>query len=217
MIGLDWQNNSFAHASRTFLCHHCTTTTWNFLISCFVGRTPHANGRNIVGQQLPTLLDVTCCVHLHTLLHVVAQSLKPVKLFSQQLPTFLLFRDRNAHSLRMDYKDLWVVFFLRCTAGPKLVGSCCIRLHTTTNMHATTPNIVGATVLGVVVPVCMAAINTSPWNEHFVLLFSRNQLDSEITKISIDIAVISRNHAVKMRMGCFKPMMDSNSLEFLMS
>ena len=32
---------------------------------------PRANGRNIVGQQLPTLLDVTCCVRLHTLLHVV--------------------------------------------------------------------------------------------------------------------------------------------------
>ena len=28
---------------------------------------------------LPTLLDVTCCVCLHTLLHVVAQSLKRVK------------------------------------------------------------------------------------------------------------------------------------------
>ena len=31
-----------------------------------------ANGRNIVAQQLPTLLDVTCCVLLHTLLYVVA-------------------------------------------------------------------------------------------------------------------------------------------------
>ena len=31
-----------------------------------------ANGRIIVGQQRPTLLDVTCCVRLHTLLHVVA-------------------------------------------------------------------------------------------------------------------------------------------------
>ena len=32
------------------------------------------NGHKIVGQQLPTLLYVTCCVHLHTLvqLHVVA-------------------------------------------------------------------------------------------------------------------------------------------------
>ena len=29
------------------------------------------NGRNIVDQKLPTLLDVTCCVRLHTLLHVV--------------------------------------------------------------------------------------------------------------------------------------------------
>ena len=32
---------------------------------------PCENGRNIVGQRLPTLLDVTCCVCLHTLLHVV--------------------------------------------------------------------------------------------------------------------------------------------------
>ena len=36
---------------------------------CFV--KSHTRGRNIVGQQLPTLLDVTCCVHLHTLLHAV--------------------------------------------------------------------------------------------------------------------------------------------------
>ena len=33
---------------------------------------PRANQRNIVGQQLPTWLDVICCVRLHTLLHVVA-------------------------------------------------------------------------------------------------------------------------------------------------
>ena len=64
-----------------------------------MGRTlkPRADGRNIVGQQLPALLDVACCVRLHTLLlRVVAQSLKPVKLFSQQLPTFLLFCDRRS-------------------------------------------------------------------------------------------------------------------------
>ena len=60
----------------------------------------------------------------------------------------------HARSLHIDYKDLWVVFFPLCTAGPKLVGSCCIHLHTTANKHATTPNIVGTTMLGVVVPVC---------------------------------------------------------------
>ena len=37
--------------------------------------------------------SVACC---WMLLHVVAQSLKLVKLFSQQLPTFLLFRDRQS-------------------------------------------------------------------------------------------------------------------------
>ena len=36
---------------------------------------------------------VACC---WMLLHVVAQSLKPVELFSQQLPTFLLFSDRRS-------------------------------------------------------------------------------------------------------------------------
>ena len=64
---------------------------------------PHAMGRNFAGRQIPTFLDVTCRVRLHTVLHVVAccwellgvvaQSLKPVRLFSQQLPTFLLFCD----------------------------------------------------------------------------------------------------------------------------
>ena len=66
---------------------------------------PLANRRNIVGQQLPTLSrmlhvasvctpgPVACC---WMLLRVIAQSLKPVKPFSQQLPTFLLFCDRRS-------------------------------------------------------------------------------------------------------------------------
>ena len=32
---------------------------------------PRTNGGSIVVQQLLTLFDVTCCVHLHTLLHVI--------------------------------------------------------------------------------------------------------------------------------------------------
>ena len=40
----------------------------------------------------------------------------------------------HACSLHMVYKDLWVVSFPRCTVGPNIVGSCCIRLHTTANM-----------------------------------------------------------------------------------
>ena len=35
----------------------------------------------------------------------------------------------HARSLRMAYKDLWVVSFLRCVVGPNIVGSYCIRLH----------------------------------------------------------------------------------------
>ena len=42
----------------------------------------------------------------------------------------------HARSLRMVYKDLWIVSFPRCTAGPNIVGSYCIRLHTTANNTA---------------------------------------------------------------------------------
>ena len=50
-------------------------------------------------------------LHVATLLRVVAQSLKPVKLFSQQLPTFLLFRDRRS-----------------------VAQQCWIRLHSSSNI-----------------------------------------------------------------------------------
>ena len=88
------------------------------------------------------------CTSCWMLLRVVAQSLKPVKLFSQQLPANV--GSVAMRSLRMVYKDLWAVSFPRCTAGPNIVGSCCIRLHTTANTYATTLNIVGPTMLGAV-------------------------------------------------------------------
>ena len=128
-------------------------------------------------QTDTTLLDVTCCVRFHTLLHVVGcccarfetgQTFQPTtpdisfvpwspKRSATMLDLFAqLFQHCwiHASSLCMVYKDLWVVSFPRCTAGPNIVGSCCIRLHTTANTHATTPNIVGATMLGVVASVC---------------------------------------------------------------
>ena len=46
---------------------------------------------------------------------------------------------------------LWVVSFPQWTTGPNIIGSCCIRLHTTANADVTTPNIVGATAILVVV------------------------------------------------------------------
>ena len=124
--------------------------------------------------------DLTCCVRSHPLLHVARccwQFLRKVwnrsnfwantpnisfvpwspKRSATMLDPFAqLFQHCWGHacSLRMDYKDLWVVFFPRCTAGPKLVGSCCIRLHTTANTHTTTPNIVAPTMLEVVASVC---------------------------------------------------------------
>ena len=123
---------------------------------------PRANGRNIVGCYMLRSFahPIACC---WTLLRVVAQSpnisfvpRSPKRNTTMLDPFAQLFQHcwGHARSLRMVYKDLWVVSFLRCTAGPNIVGSCCIRLHTTANTHATTSNIVGATMLGVVASVC---------------------------------------------------------------
>ena len=111
------------------------------------------------------LLDVVacCCAKFET-----GQTLQPatpnisfVRCSPKRSATMLdpfaqLFQHCWGHalSLCMVYKDLWVVSFPRCTAGSNLVGSCCIRLHTTANTRATTPNIVGATMLGVLASVC---------------------------------------------------------------
>ena len=46
-----------------------------------------ANERDMFANMLGT----TCCVRLYTMLGYVASSLKPVKLFAQYMPTFILF------------------------------------------------------------------------------------------------------------------------------
>ena len=118
----------------------------------------------------PFAHPVACC---WMLLRVVAQSLKPVKLFSQQLPTFLLFRDR-----RRVAQQCWIrlhrssnivgathahyAWFTK-TYGlypshdalqvPTLLGVVASVCTPPFNTHATTPNIVGAKMLGIVAPV----------------------------------------------------------------
>ena len=101
-----------------------------------------------VGQQLPTLLDVACCVRLHTLLHVVAQSLKPVKLFSQQLPTFLLFRDRRSVA-----QQCWI----RLHSSSNIVGATHAHYAWFTKTYGLYPShdaLQVPTLLGVVASVC---------------------------------------------------------------
>ena len=54
-IGLDWQNNNFARASRSlvhFFCRRCTTTTWKCLILRFV---EDVNTRQRLSFSLPEL------------------------------------------------------------------------------------------------------------------------------------------------------------------
>ena len=141
---------------------------------------PREKGRNNVYQQLPTLLDVTCCVRLHNLLRVVgsfcakfetSQTFEPTtpnisfvpwspKRSATMLHRFAqLFQHcwGHARALHMVYNVLRVVTFPRCTADPNIIGSCFVHLHTTANTNATTSDIVGPTLLGVV-----ASVYTSP-------------------------------------------------------
>ena len=117
-------------------------------------------------------------------IRVVAQCLKPVKLFSQQLATFLLFRDRRSVAqqcwIRLHSSSNIVgathahyAWFTK-TYGlypSHIAGSCCIRSQTTANTHATTPNIVGATMLEVVASVC-----TQPKSSAMVTTHASHQL-----------------------------------------
>ena len=120
-------------------------STLNFLLKTIRLR---ANRRNIGVQQLPALLDVTCCVRLHTLLHVVAQSLKPVKLFSQQFPTFLLFRDRRSVA-----QQCWI----RLHSSSNIVGATHAHYAWFTKTYGLYPShdaLQVPTLLGVVASVC---------------------------------------------------------------
>ena len=67
----------------------------------------------------------------------------------------------HARSLRMVYKDLWVVSFPRCTAGSNIAWSCFIRLHNTANTDAT--------MLGVVASVCTQPNSSTSLNLSFKL------------------------------------------------
>ena len=65
-VNVIWADRRIIHASQT----DNPSLVWkgHYVI---LSHKPHVNGRHIVGQQLPTLLDVTCCA---SVLGVVAQS-----------------------------------------------------------------------------------------------------------------------------------------------
>ena len=94
------------------------------------------------------MLDVTCCVRWHTLLRVVARSLKPVKLFSQQLPTFLLF---------CDHRSLVQQYWIRLHGSSNIVGDTHAHyawITKTYGLYSSHDALQVPTLLGVVASVC---------------------------------------------------------------
>ena len=91
----------------------------------------------------PFAHPVACC---WMLLRVVAQSLKPVKLFSQQLPTFLLFRGRRSD-----------VSWIRLHSSSNIVGATHAHYAWFTKTYGLYPShdaLQVPTLLGVVASVC---------------------------------------------------------------
>ena len=85
-----------------------------------------------------------CCM----LSNVVAQSLKPVKLFSQQLPTFFLYRDRRSVA-----QQCWV----RLHNSSNIVGATHAHYAWFTKTYGLYPShdaLLVPTLLGVVASVC---------------------------------------------------------------
>ena len=109
---------------------HCWPTTPN-IVGCYILR--------------PLAHPVACC---WMLLRVVAQSLKPVKLFSQQLPTFLLFRDRQSVAQQ---------YWIRLHSSSNIVGATHAHYAWFTKTYGLYPShdaLQVPTLLGVVASVC---------------------------------------------------------------
>ena len=93
----------------------------------------------------PFAHPVACC---WMLLRVIAQSLKAVKLFSQQLPTFLLFRDRRSVA-----QQCWI----RLHSSSNIVGATHAHYACFTKTYGLYPShdaLQVPTLLGVVASVC---------------------------------------------------------------
>ena len=132
----------------------------------------------------------TCCV----LSGVFAQSLKPVKLLSQQLSTLLLLRDRRIVALPMlnrfaqlfptflgprkrithglqSTKVLRVMSFPRCTAGPNIVRTCCVQ-NGRNNFQHCWPNNVGSCFVRLHVASSFRTANIDPIEPALLDIFS---------------------------------------------
>ena len=121
------ERDSKAACKRT---QHCWPTTPN-IVACYMLR--------------PLVHPVACC---WMLLRVVAQSLTPVKLFSQQLPTFLLFRDRRSVA-----QQCWI----RLHSSSNIVGATHAHYTWSPKSHGLDPShnaLQVPTLLGVVASFC---------------------------------------------------------------
>jgi len=111
---------------------------------------------NIVSQQLPTLLDVTCCIGLHTLARPSSK-----KNIIEGIPVLWTCKIQGAQGMLHNFKESKIFWplrskSLRCHGPPPrncystalpcfmlvhIVGSCCAKFQTCKTFEPTAPNI----------------------------------------------------------------------------
>ena len=118
---------------------------------------PHANRRNIVGQQLPTLLDVTCCLPFAHPVACCCAKFETSQTFQPTTPQISFVPWSPKHSATM--LDQFAQLFQHCWellhpfahhcqharnnsqhCCANNVGSCCVRVGNGVQTDATTPN-----------------------------------------------------------------------------
>ena len=136
---------AFSYSSRLQLLFELTEATVFNLGLLYQSSSINYYRACIVTSLRPFAHPVTCC---WMLLRVVGQSLKPVKLFSQQLPTHLLFRDR-----RRVAQQCWI----RLHSSSNIVGATHAHYAWITKTYGLYPShdaLQVPTLLGVVASVC---------------------------------------------------------------
>ena len=107
---------------------------------------------NIAGFYMlrPFAHPVTCCF---VLLGIVAQSLKPVKRLSQQVPTFLLFRDQRSVAQQC-WIPAFVQIFQHCQGHARALHMVSFKFTMSYGLYPSHDALQVPTLLGVVAPVC---------------------------------------------------------------
>ena len=168
-------------------------------------KAPCANRRNIVGQQLPALLGVTCRVRRYTLLFVSACCSVLLGIVAQS-QTSQTFEPTNPNSLFCDHRSVVQQYWSRLDSSSNIVGPrTCIThgLHSY-GLYPSHDALEVPTLLGVVAFVCMLLKKSGrQTGESFSVIFSFNYFELAAIKVLLLANRPRRIHSENMILFAF--------------